>query len=73
MNINTDALLALPAAEQLQIVELLWDHLGKSSEELPLPPWVEQEALRRRDEMIANPTIGLDHDQVWKKINSRHE
>lgn len=72
MDIDTNALLALPAAEKLQIVELLWDNLGESTERLPLPEWVEHEALRRRDEMISDPTLGLDHSQVWKKIKARN-
>jgi hypothetical protein len=57
MNIDTNALLALPAAEKLRIVELLWDNLGESTENLPLPEWVDLESMRRHDEMIAGRRI----------------
>ena len=42
-------LLALPADEKLRLVEMLWDNLGESTEPIPLPGWVAEEAARRRD------------------------
>lgn len=71
MNLNTDALLALPPSEQLQIIELLWEKLGESQEPMPLPEWVEREATRRMNEIIADPSICLDHDSVWERIRRR--
>ena len=71
MKIDTDALLALPAAEKLRIVELLWDDLSESSEALPVPEEVDREASRRREEMLADPALGLDAEQVWKRIDAR--
>ena len=39
-----------------------------------LPQLAVAEAVRRRDEMIADPNLGLTHDEVWKHIgNSRNE
>lgn len=72
MQIDPNQLLALPASEQLQIVELLWDNLGNSCTDIPLPEWVGVEAARRRDEMIADPSFGLDHAQVWDRIDRRN-
>lgn len=72
MNIDTQALLALPAAEKLQLVELLWDNLGESSAEIPLPEWVEREALRRREQMLADPNLGTGHAETWARIESRN-
>jgi len=71
MNVNTDALLALPPSEQLQIIELLWEKLGESSEPIPLPAWIDREAVRRRDEMLANPSLSLDHESTWDRIRRR--
>ncbi len=71
MNIDTNELLGLPPAEKLALIELLWDDLGKSTEQIPLPDWVDREAARRRNEMIADPSLGLSHEEVWKKINGR--
>ena len=70
MNMNTEAILALPAAEKLELIGLLWDNL--SEVESDLPEAVEQEAVRRRDEMLANPDLGLTHDEVWAKIAKRN-
>lgn len=72
MSISNSELLDLPASEKLRIIEMLWDQLGESSSEIPLPEWVEQEGLRRLGEMTLNPEIGREHQTVWKKIGSRH-
>ena len=67
---NTEAILALPAAEKLELIALLWDNLSES--ECDLPEAVEREAVRRRDEMLADPNLGLTHDEVWAKIAKRN-
>lgn len=72
MSISTAELLALPASEQMRIVELLWDQLGKSESPLPLPDWIDKEGNRRLQEMKSNPNLGLDHETVWKRIEARN-
>lgn len=47
---------------------MLWDDLGKRSEPLPLPDWVDREAVRRREEFRRDPTIGIAHDEVWRRV-----
>ena len=71
MPINTEELRALPPAEKLRLVELLWDDLGDSTASIPLPDWVDREAARRRDEM-RDPTFGLGHDETWGRIERRN-
>ncbi len=71
MPINTDELRALPPAEKLRLVELLWDDLGDSTVSIPLPDWVDREAARRRDEM-RDPTFGFSHDETWRRIERRN-
>lgn len=71
MSIDLNALHALPVAEKLRIVETLWDDLGKSNEPIPLPEWVDQEAARRREEM-RDPSVGLSHEEVWRRIDNRN-
>jgi len=73
MSVDARELLALSAQEKLRIIELLWDDLGASGEAIPLPDWVEQEGVRRRDEMKANPGTGLTHEEVWDRIDRRKE
>ena len=63
MPIDTDELRALPPAEKLRLVELLWDALGDSTVSIPLPDWVDREAAKRRDEM-RDPSFGLTHDEI---------
>jgi putative addiction module component (TIGR02574 family) len=71
MNTDHSDLLALPAAEQLRIVEMLWDNLGQSSSPIPWPDWIAREGARRRDEMLADPTFGSSHEEIWDKIERR--
>ena len=71
MSIDLSALHALPATEKMRIVEFLWDDLGKSSDPIPLPDWVEQEATRRRDEM-RDASFGVTHEETWRRIAGRN-
>jgi hypothetical protein len=71
MSIDINALHALPDAEKLRIVELLWDDLGESDSPIPLPEWAQREAARRKEEM-KNPAVGLSHDETWRRIASRN-
>jgi putative addiction module component (TIGR02574 family) len=69
MSIDCNELLSLPVNEKMCLVELLWDNLGQS--DIPLPEWVSAEVARRRQEM-RDPTIGVSHDEVWRRIRSRN-
>ena len=71
MSIDANELHALPAAEKMRIVEFLWDDLGESTAPIPLPDWVDREAARRRDEMT-DRSIGLTHEETWRRIAERN-
>ena len=71
MSIDTDELRSLPAAEKIRIVEMLWDDLGEATSPIPLPDWVDREAIRRRDEM-RDPSFGISHDEAWRRIEERN-
>ena len=71
MSVDTDALRALPVAEKMRLVELLWDDLGESTAPIPLPEWVDREAARRREEMH-DPAVGVSHEEVWRRIERRN-
>lgn len=68
MDIYSDAIRPLPAADRLKLVERIWDDLVTGDEPLPLPAWALEEAARRRNEMHADPKLGYTHDEVWKRI-----
>ncbi|MFZ5829620.1 MAG: addiction module protein [Planctomycetota bacterium] len=69
MDIYTDAIRDLGPAEKLRLVEQIWDDLAAEEAPLPLPDWAVREAARRRDEMLADPTLGSRDEEVWKRIN----
>lgn len=71
MAVDIDALRSLPAAEKLRIVELLWDDLGASDVPIPIPDWVGQEADRRRQQMLQDPSLGSGHEETWRRIRRR--
>lgn len=73
MAVDPAELLALSPEEKLRIIEMLWDDLGESRTPIPLPEWAEEEGLRRREEMRADPTAGLTHEEVWARIDRRKE
>lgn len=71
MSIDTDALRALPVAEKMRLVEMLWDDLGDCAAPIPLPEWADQEAARRREEM-QDPAFGISHEEAWRRIEQRN-
>ena len=71
MSIDANELRALPDAEKLRIVEMLWDDLGESTKPIPLPEWVGREVARRRDEM-RDPSFGMSHEETWRRIANRN-
>jgi len=72
MPIDFDQFHALSPVEKLQLVEFLWDDLGGTAEEIPLPNWVVETAAQRRAEMLADPSLGLSHEEVWRRIRNRN-
>lgn len=69
MDIYTDSIRDLDAADKLRLVERIWDDLAAEAAPLPLPKWAVAEATRRRDEMLADPKLGLTHEEIWKRIS----
>jgi putative addiction module component (TIGR02574 family) len=63
----TDAALALPVSERLQLIDFLWDTLGDEAAEarpFTMTPALEAELSRRVDALDANPNAG----RPWAKI-----
>jgi len=69
MDIYTDTIRDLGPADKLRLVERIWDDLAAEAAPLPLPDWAVAEATRRRDEMLADPKLGLTHEETWKRIS----
>ena len=63
-----ETLRALPPEQKLALVAELWDDLAATAP-LNLPLEEMKEMQRRRDEMIANPSIAIDSDELWRRVN----
>ena len=59
----------LPVAEKLRIVTQLWDDIAASAESIVVPPDVLKEASRRSAELKADPSIAIDDDELWRRVD----
>jgi len=69
MSIDLTELRNLPVSEKLRIVEALWDDIGASDEPIVLQPWQRDEAQRRRAELKTDPSMAIDRDELWRRVN----
>ena len=69
MAIDITSLRNLPVADKLRIVTQLWDDIAASSEPIDVPPDVLQEASRRAAELRADPSIAIDDDDLWRRVD----
>ena len=72
MSIELEELRKLPIADELRIVEQLWEDIATSGEPFPLQAWHQEEAERRAEELDRNPEIALTREEVWKQVDGRH-
>ena len=70
MDLFTESIQGLTAVEKLRLIERIWDDLATQEEPFPLPDWIVREAARRRDEMIADPHLGMTAGEMWARIAS---
>jgi len=69
MSIDLTSLRNLSVSEKLRIVEVLWDDIGASDEPIVLQPWQLEEAKRRSAELKADPSIAINRDELWRRVN----
>jgi putative addiction module component (TIGR02574 family) len=66
-----EELLALPVADKLDLIELLWDSLrADEKDNLPLPGWHREELDRRLDELEKNPDDSIPWEDVKRRLIS---
>lgn len=63
-----ETLRALPPDQKLALVTELWNDLAASAR-LNLLTEDLAEMQRRRDEMLVNPGIAIDRDELWRQVN----
>jgi hypothetical protein len=66
---DTSTLHQLPNDQKLRIVFELWDDLALSDAPIVLPDEVIAEAQRRRMELLANPEIAIDEEEMWRRVD----
>lgn len=67
MSTPIDQIRQLPVADQLAIVEQIWDGLHESP--ALVQQWQIEEARRRSKELEANPSKTLSEEEVWNRVD----
>jgi putative addiction module component (TIGR02574 family) len=57
--------------EQLELLDQLWETLGRDPEALPLTPAQKQDLDRRLDELESDGPVGVSWDEAVDQIRSR--
>ena len=68
-HMNTPDLSGLPVTEKLRIVTQLWDDIASSPDPITVPPEVTREASRRSAELDADPSMAIDDDELWRRVD----
>jgi putative addiction module component (TIGR02574 family) len=66
---NTSDFRDLPVADKLRLVTQLWDDIASSPDPIVVPPEVIREASRRSAELSENPSIAIDDDELWRRVD----
>ena len=61
-------ILALPVAERMRLVEVIWDSISAVPDALPLTQWQKDELDRRLAEFEADPDSGATLEEVFARI-----
>ena len=69
MSADIDSLRNLPVADKLRVVTQLWDDIARSNRPIVVPPDVLNEAARRSNEMKADPSIAIDDEELWRRVD----
>ena len=59
----------LPTDQKLDIVTKLWDNIVDSDTPITLAPEVIAEVDRRIAEIDADPSIAIDRQEMWRRVN----
>ena len=72
MTLNAVSVFDLSPAENLQLVEDLWDDLAATPTAVPVHDWQKEELARRKANLMNNPASGLSWDQVNERVRTRY-
>ncbi len=69
MTVDISNLRSLPVADKLRIVTQLWDDIAASTETILIPSDILQETARRSLELKADPSIAIDDEELWRRVD----
>lgn len=69
MNVDIASLRGLPVADKLRLVTQLWDDIAESEHPIAVPPEVLDEAVRRSDDLKADPSKAITEEELWRRID----
>ena len=72
MNSSSPSIFDLSPSEKLELVEDLWDDIAATSEAVPVHDWQIQELVRRKANLLKNPSSGLAWDEVKRRVRALH-
>lgn len=61
----------LPADRKIELVFQLWDEIADSTLPIELSESVKTEIDRRCAELDANPSLAIDQEELWRRVNGR--
>lgn len=70
-SIEMSAVLELPVAERLRLVEAIWDSIAEHPDALPLSDAEREELDRRWADYLKDPTAGAPWSEVKARITKR--
>jgi putative addiction module component (TIGR02574 family) len=73
MTASLEQLRDLSVTEKLQIVEQLWDDISDADIPAIVQDWHKAEANRRREELIAVPSVALTRAELWQRVEETDE
>ena len=59
---------ALPVAERLRLIEVLWDSLDIEADDATMPDWHKAEIDRRLDALDTGKSVGAPWSEVRRRI-----
>ena len=59
----------LSIADQLRVVEEMWEHIATSSEDLPISDATLAEAERRWKELEKDPSLAITREELWRRVD----
>jgi putative addiction module component (TIGR02574 family) len=66
---NTSDFRDMPVADKLRLVTQLWDDIASSTDPIVVPAEVIREASRRSAELAADPSLAIDDDELWRRVD----